>query len=195
MQRILNEHPKEESRSCFQYGRLFGRLAPLRAFGDIRFKLEASQLDLLVGSIDPKFKAFSHLKTPPYLTAEPEVFQYRIEKGDKFIIMATDGLWDMLSNQEAVELVRSYMEGRASNAMMDRAVGVSVANMDDVLCAKDASNVDKDNVATFLIRCALGGYDHVNLSSMLTLPYPEVRMYRDDISVAVMFFDHEKNEE
>ena len=191
----MNEHPREESRTCFQYGRLLGRLAPLRAFGDIRFKLDAIQQQLLVGNLDSKFKAFSNLKTPPYLTAEPEVFQYKIEKGDKFIVMATDGLWDMLGNQEVIELVHSYIEGRASDAMVDRAVGVSMANIDDVLATKNASNVEEDNVATFLIRCALGGYDHGNLSSMLTLPYPEVRMYRDDISVAVIFFDHDESRE
>lgn len=190
VQRILSEHPGEESRTCFQYGRLLGRLAPLRAFGDIRFKIEADQQKLLIGSIDPKFKSFSNLKTPPYLTAEPEVFQYKLEKSDKFIVMATDGLWDMLSNQEVVELVRSYMEGRAADVMINRAVGASVANIDDVLSAQSASNAEKDNVATFLIRCALGGCDHTNVSAMLTLPYPDVRMYRDDISVAVIFLDH-----
>jgi len=195
VQRILNEHPREESRTCFQYGRLFGRLAPLRAFGDIRFKMEANQQQLLIGSIDPKFKAFAHLKTPPYLTAEPEVFQYKLEKNDKFIVLATDGLWDMLSNQEVVELVRSYMEGRAPDAMMDRAVSATVTDLDDVLAVKSSSSIEKDNVATFLIRCALGGYDHTNLSSMLTLPYPEVRMYRDDISVSVVFFDHDESRE
>ena len=154
--------------------------------------MDADQQKLLVGSIDSKFKTFSNLKTPPYLTAEPEVFQYKLEKGDKFIVMATDGLWDMLSNQEVIELVRSYIEGRASDAMMDRAVSTSVANLDSVLSAQNASNAEKDNVATYLIRCALGGYDHSNVSAMLTLPYPDVRMYRDDISVAVIFFDHDE---
>eukprot|EP00795_Rhopilema_esculentum_P001178 gene1178-15538_t len=193
VQRILLEHPKEESRTCFQYGRLLGRLAPLRAFGDIRFKLDAEQQKMLIGSIDPKFKSFSNLKTPPYLTAEPEVFRYRLEKSDKFVVMATDGLWDMLSNQEVIELVGSYIEGRAADMMLKRAVSASISNLDEVLASQNTSDPEKDNVATFLIRCALGGYDTGNLSAMLTLPYPDVRMYRDDITVAVIFFDHDVN--
>ncbi len=191
VERILSEHPSEESRSCIQYGRLLGRLAPLRAFGDIRFKMGAEQQKALIGSLDPKFKTFSGLKTPPYLTAEPEVFQYKLEKSDKFIVLATDGLWDMLSNQEVVELVGDFMEGRGANAMKKRAINSSIPNLDDVLSSEDSGDVDNDNVATFLIRCALGGYDYWSLSAMLTLPHPDVRMYRDDMSVIVIFFDHD----
>eukprot|EP00794_Sanderia_malayensis_P019144 gene19144-21063_t len=190
VQRILAEHPGESQ--CIQYGRLLGRLAPLRAFGDMRFKLDAEQQRTLIGPLDRKFKTFSGLKSPPYLTAEPEVFQYRMEKSDKFIVLATDGLWDMLSNQEVVELVGAFMEGRGPDAMKKRAINASIANLDDVLSSSnDLSDVDNDNVSTFLIRCALGGYDFWSLSAMLTLPHPDVRMYRDDMSVIVIFFDNE----
>lgn len=193
IQRILTAHPKEESRTCIQYGRLLGRLAPTRAFGDIRFKMDADQQRALIGSLDPKFKTFSGLKSPPYLTVEPEVFKYKLEKDDKFIVLATDGLWDMLSNREVVELVGSFMEGRATHAMKKRAVSASISNLDEILSSQDTSDVENDNVATFLIRCALGGYDYLSLSAMLTLPHPDVRMYRDDISVVVIFIDHDKD--
>lgn len=193
VQRILAEHPGEESRTCIQYGRLLGRLAPLRAFGDMRFKIDAELQKALIGKLDPKFKTFSGLKTPPYLTAEPEVFQYKLEKSDKFIVLATDGLWDMLSNQEVVELVGSFMEGHGADAMKKRAISSSIPNLDDILSSEDTGDVENDNVATFLIRCALGGFDYWSLSAMLTLPHPDVRMYRDDISVIVIFFDHENS--
>jgi pyruvate dehydrogenase phosphatase len=51
------------------------------------------------------------------------------------------------------------------------------------------------NSATHLIRSALGGtaygVDHGRLSQMLTLPPDMVRMFRDDITVTVIFFDQE----
>ena len=40
------------------------------------------------------------LRSPPYLTAEPDVFHYKLEGNDKFVVLASDGLWDMLSNEE-----------------------------------------------------------------------------------------------
>jgi len=51
------------------------------------------------------------------------------------------------------------------------------------------------NAATHLIRCALGGtaygVDHGRLSQMLSLPQDMVRMFRDDITITVVFFDDE----
>ena len=38
VKRILSEHPKEEERDIIRGDRLLGILAPLRAFGDFKFK-------------------------------------------------------------------------------------------------------------------------------------------------------------
>lgn len=43
--------------------------------------------------------------TPPYLTAQPDVIHYRLTPRDRFLILATDGLWDLLSPLQAVRLV------------------------------------------------------------------------------------------
>lgn len=49
------------------------------------------------------------------------------------------------------------------------------------------------NAATHLIRHALGstetGLDHQRLSQVLTLPGDVVRLFRDDISIIVAYFD------
>jgi pyruvate dehydrogenase phosphatase len=52
-----------------------------------------------------------YLKTPPYVSAEPVVTSTTIEpsKGD-FMVIATDGLWEMLTNEEVVDLVGQWID-------------------------------------------------------------------------------------
>lgn len=37
LNRVISEHPSNEKDTVIKYERLLGRLAPLRAFGDLRF--------------------------------------------------------------------------------------------------------------------------------------------------------------
>jgi len=48
--------------------------------------------------------------------------------------------------------------------------------------------VQDKNVATHLVRNALGGKDTEMVSALLTLPSPYSRRYRDDLTVEVIFF-------
>ena len=41
----------------------------------------------------------------PAVTAQPEVVQHQLSSQDEFVVLASDGLWDKLTNQEAVGLV------------------------------------------------------------------------------------------
>ncbi|KAG6437387.1 hypothetical protein SASPL_102302 [Salvia splendens] len=43
----------------------------------------------------------------PILSAEPSVLIHRLNPEDQFLIFASDGLWEHLSNQEAVDIVAS----------------------------------------------------------------------------------------
>lgn len=50
--------------------------------------------------------------TPPYLTAEPVVTTTNIERKGEFMIIATDGLWDCMSNEQAVKLVEMWLQAK-----------------------------------------------------------------------------------
>ena len=41
---------------------------------------------------------------------EPEIKEFNFEEGDKFMIIASDGIWEFISSQECVEIVSKYYE-------------------------------------------------------------------------------------
>ena len=50
-------------------------------------------------------RAFGDIEATPYVTHRPDFFKYKLSSQDKFIIIACDGLWDVVTNQEAVNFV------------------------------------------------------------------------------------------
>lgn len=47
---------------------------------------------------------------PPYVTAKPEVFTHKLDPADSFLVIATDGLWDRVTNEDAVEIVSQCLQ-------------------------------------------------------------------------------------
>lgn len=112
-------------------GRVLGGLEPTRAFGDARYKWDRSIQERLYDAFLPGGRTSArpppkYLQTPPYVTAEPVVEVRKISTGLmagdkaasspperelKFIVMATDGLWDMMSNEEVGCLVAGHLAG------------------------------------------------------------------------------------
>src|SRR5690606_16587843 len=106
--RLRKEHPDE--RYVVRNGRVLGGLEPTRAFGDASYKWTREISEKLKQHFFARTPS-SILKTPPYVTAEPVITTTKIspEKGD-FVVMATDGLWEMLTNEEVVGLVGKWLE-------------------------------------------------------------------------------------
>lgn len=44
------------------------------------------------------------------MTAQPEVAQHQLTAEDEFAVVASDGLWDKLTNEEAVGLVHDTVK-------------------------------------------------------------------------------------
>lgn len=55
-------------------------------------------------------RALGDRELKSYITAEPSVFCGPVSESSEFLILGTDGLWDHVDNQEAVELVRLALD-------------------------------------------------------------------------------------
>ncbi|KAK3949348.1 phosphatase 2C-like domain-containing protein [Pseudoneurospora amorphoporcata] len=215
--RLRKLHPGEEH--VVRHGRVLGGLEPTRAFGDASYKWSRE----LSEKLREKFFGRSVsplLKTPPYVTAEPVVTTTKIEpeKGD-FVVMATDGLWEMLTNEEVVGLVGKWIESQAGSSSKSSGYfsflqkgGKTALPVESSESEKNSGNktpirqrqwgatgtdpmerfvVQDKNVATHLVRNALGGKNQEQVSALLTLPSPFSRRYRDDLTVQVIFFGYD----
>lgn len=206
--RLKSEHPNEEN--VVRNGRILGGLEPSRAFGDSRYKWSTSTQ----AKIADKFygrRAPAALLSPPYVTARPEVTSTQVDLSEKgFLVLGTDGLYEMLTNEEIAELVVGWRQKYqpslvSSSSWLPTFLGGSsmpkIKDEDDQRTGQKSPHVKStknfvyqdDNVATHIIRNALGGGDTDRLYGLLSLPYPLSRSYRDDISVTVVFFGEDKD--
>jgi len=106
--RLRQEHPGEPG--VVRHGRILGGLQPTRAFGDATYKWSKDVQARIKRDFFGR-TSNAELRTPPYVTAEPVVTTTKVqpENGD-FVVMATDGLWEMLTNEEVVGLVGQWLE-------------------------------------------------------------------------------------
>ncbi|KAJ4909045.1 putative protein phosphatase 2C 18 [Raphanus sativus] len=118
------------------------------------------------------------------LISVPDINYRRLTEGDEFIILASDGVWDVLSNKEAVDVIASApSRSTAARALVDTAVRswrikYPTSKNDDctVVCLflQDSSNVAKDSHKEDSVESddeewsALEGLTRVN--SLLSIP-------------------------
>lgn len=199
VKRILSEHPDIEKETVIRNERLLGQLAPLRALGDFRYKWSNEILQSLVVPEYGEMCIPPNYYTPPYLTSLPDVTYHKLKPNDRFLIIASDGLWDFLSPMQAVGLVAEHMAGKAFlQPLKIPQHGATLGDIANILERRRAGRKKKPldkNAATHLIRNALGGteygIEHSKLSHLLSLPQDVVRLFRDDITITVIYFDQE----
>lgn len=116
--------------------RVAGSLAVTRALGDWYLKVKGLS-----------FEAVEE-QGVPYITPEPDVTWRVIQPGDSFLIMACDGVWDVLRPAVAVELVASAL---ADDALTARAGGRAV-QVQDRAGTLGASTSDGERAGTLVGR-------------------------------------------
>jgi protein phosphatase 1L len=78
-------------------------------------------------------RAFGAQSSKQYVVADPEIQEYDIEEGVDFLVLATAGLWNVLSNQEAVSMVESLMDSEEA-AIVLRDEACFRGSADDITC-------------------------------------------------------------
>ena len=168
------------------------------------------------GNKQPMRQAPPNLKTPPYVTAQPVITHRKLslppsqgESSEKsslrFLVLATDGLWDELSSEEVVALVGGHLGGLSGSVTKKE-----LSDLVPTRTSEEARTVDgkdrnsrknstegqwafvDENISTHLIRNAFGGADQLRLRKLLSIPSPLSRNYRDDVTVTVIWWEDGK---
>jgi pyruvate dehydrogenase phosphatase len=194
--RVRAEHPGEEDFVNEKNGRTLG-MAPSRTFGDGMWKWPkevGKELYAHFWSFKPRDEKL--YLTPPYLTAEPVITTTKIERRGEFMILATDGLWDCMSSEQAVRLVEMWLQAKKEGSLKgNRGGGRKKQGLATRIPKNDRRVKEEDfvvldeNCATHLVRNALGGADEEVLCAIVGAAPSFSRDARDDITVQVIFFD------
>lgn len=92
--------------------RVNGVMAITRAFGDLEFKgmLDRKRASVSTAAIEVQpnlFQSDDDEKTLALLTARPDVAQLTLDPlEDEFLLLACDGLWDVMTSEEALNTLR-----------------------------------------------------------------------------------------
>jgi len=118
-------------------GRLYGDLAVSRAFGDLQHK--GRELKQIVQSGPLAKPGEEDHGSEGTLIAVPDTMQIVLTPQDEFLILASDGLWDVISNEQAVNFVRFHLHRhgdvrKAAVELVDKALDLhSVDNISAVV--------------------------------------------------------------
>lgn len=86
-----------------------------------------------VGGILAVSRAIGDRMLKPYVTAEPELRQWRVTPADLYLVMASDGLWDVMSNDEVATIVSSMPDPQFAAQQLVRE-SLARGSMDNVTC-------------------------------------------------------------
>lgn len=201
MKRLREEHPGEPN--VVRNGRILGQLEPSRSFGDAFYKWSKETQEKIKRQFFGRTPS-PLLKTPPYVTAEPIITTTKIDPSQNdFVVIATDGLWEMLNNEEVVGLVGQWLDQQRAGgankswlkswfgfenkqlpveASQQEALGGQRAPIRqqqyDISAAAERFVTEDNNAATHLVRNAMGGKHKDMVCALLTLPSPYSRRYR-----------------
>ena len=90
------------------------------------------------------------LKDKALITSEPDILSFRLKKLEsEFAILASDGLWDTYSNEEAVDFIKSKL----SKDMSKNSRKEEIKNAAKALAMDSYRRGSTDNVTVMVIDC------------------------------------------
>ncbi|KAL6224449.1 hypothetical protein ACLB2K_003304 [Fragaria x ananassa] len=97
--------------------RVKGLIQISRSIGDVYLKKPEFNREPLYA----KFRLREPFKRP-ILSADPAISVHELQPHDQFLIFASDGLWEHLSNQEAVDIVQSHPHSGSARRLVKAAL-------------------------------------------------------------------------
>jgi len=202
--RIFREHPNEPDAVRCKPNRpdacyVKGRLQPTRCLGDLYLKdanYNGPPYAVFGRFVDrTRGRHVPHPYTPPYITATPTVVSRRLEDQDRFLILATDGLWDHMTGEEAVAITsqvfdeqrKADVEAAESSTEDEQAVSYATVNseMDREIRAACCRSAAEALIRKALQRAA--AHRGVGVQDLLAMPLGKNRRgHHDDITVTVV---------
>jgi len=134
------------------------RIDKVNLTSKVKRKIHFDAGDWRVGDLSVS-RSFGDLYNTPHVTHIPQSFTYSLLKSDKFIVMACDGVWDVISNQEVVNFVRDNIDNN----------NISFYKLTDKITHKitypTASSQKSKNLATKLAEYAIakGSTDNISI--------------------------------
>lgn len=150
--RLVSDHPDDPM--TVVAGKVKGKLKVTRAFG-VGYLKKRKLNDALMGILQVR-----NLISPPYISTQPSLNVHKITNSDHFVIVASDGLFDFFSNEEAVKLVHSYILNKPSG---------------------DPAKFLLEQLVVRAADCA--GF---SMEELMNVPAGRRRKYHDDVTVIVI---------
>ncbi|KAM7263171.1 hypothetical protein ACFE04_000854 [Oxalis oulophora] len=116
---LRSQHPDDPQIVVMKHNvwRVKGIIQISRSIGDAYLKNAEFNRKPLV----PKFRV-AEPYNKPILSPEPTIVSHKLHPDDQFLIFASDGLWEHLSNQEAIDIVQSSHRSGAARRLIKAAL-------------------------------------------------------------------------
>ncbi|KAJ1436324.1 hypothetical protein SESBI_04356 [Sesbania bispinosa] len=118
-QELQSLHPDDSNIVVLKHNvwRVKGLIQISRSIGDVYLKKAEFNREPLYA----KFRLREPIKRP-ILSSEPSISVHQLQPHDQFIIFASDGLWEHLSNQEAVDIVQNNPRSGSARRLVKAAL-------------------------------------------------------------------------
>jgi len=118
-------------------------------------KIHFDSNDWRIGDLSVS-KSFGDVDNTPYVDHIPESFIYPLLIEDEFIVIACDGVWDVLQNHEVVNFIRDHIHNN----------GIELYDIPHIYSSRDIVN---QNIATKLGTYAIARGSADNVSIMIII--------------------------
>lgn len=153
------QHPEDPDVVVFKNGvwRVKGIIQVSRSFGDFYLKLP----DFATPEVlQARFRLPEPLRRP-VLSAVPHIRRRDVQPQDRFVVFASDGLWEQLSNEQVVAMVQRHARHGIARRLVKAAMQTAARKRE------------------------------VRLTDLKNIERGVRRHFHDDITVVVLFLDHE----